>query len=234
MLPRPRGGWCRDQSGLCFCLPSPGPGPRRRQRLPPPWRCLSVAGGHRHRDDQGVGHSDAVAGPEPDGGGAAGHDQRGALPEPHTPPCSLRTVRQRGEGAGRRQPGAGCALGLVQCQLRPVTRPGGCGRQRHYRLPRVPQPDGPQDEGTPGAVCGWRQRLCTQLKTAVRTPLSPAGHRLRGGAARGVQGVRQGRQRVHLRRGGTCPPHAGPLLLLVKPPGWVVAWDPCHRTALTD
>ena len=31
-------------------------------------------------------------------------------------------------------------------------------------------------------------------------PRVPAGHRSRGGAARGLQGLRQGRQRLHLRR----------------------------------
>ena len=111
-------------------------------------------------------------------------------------------------GSGARRPGGASRgpavpLGLVHCPLRPVTRPGGRGRQRHHRLPRVPEPDGPQDEGAPGAVCGRRPRQAPQLKTA--RAVRCAGHRLRGGAARGVQGVRQGRQRVHLRRGGTCP-----------------------------
>mmetsp|Transcript_2177 Transcript_2177/g.7335 ORF Transcript_2177/g.7335 Transcript_2177/m.7335 type:complete len:281 (-) Transcript_2177:46-888(-) len=50
-------------------------------------------------------------------------------------------------------------------------------RQRHDRLPRVPDDDGPENEG----------------------------HRLRGGNPRSLQGLRQGRQRLHLRR--RAPPH---------------------------
>lgn len=45
-------------------------------------------------------------------------------------------------------------------------------RQRHDRLPRVPHDDGAQDEG----------------------------HGQRGGDPRGVPRLRQGRQRVHIRR----------------------------------
>lgn len=115
----PAGAWVAPRRTGRPHTPRPCcPGPHTHARRP----CPPVHARHHHH--QGAGHSDAVAGPEPDRGGAAGHDQRG----------------------GRR-------------------------RQRHDRLPRVPQPHGAQDEGA--RPIHKRARACSPASVASGTGGAP-------------------------------------------------------------